>query len=161
SKFRRGTQPFFAGGVWVGERYIEAMKHAGKVVLCLASGLTLHSGARAVTPDTAGNPYSGIVDRNVFALKPPPPPPPIEDKTVTPPQKIVPTGIVRYLGKKQAFLKTMVSAKPGDPPRETTLIFDEGERKGEIEVLEINVEAQTCRVKNHGVEQSLSLKEDG
>ena len=136
------------------------MKHTGKVVICLAGGLALHTGARAVTADSAGNPYAGIVDRNVFALKPMPTPPPPVDPTVTPPQKITLTGIVNAFGKKQVYLRTLMS-KPGEAPKETNLMLSEGERAGEIEILEINEVLHTVRVRNHGLEQTLSLEKDG
>lgn len=137
------------------------MKHGEKVALCLVGGLALYPGAQAVTTDTSANPYLGIVDRNVFALKPAPPPPPPPGPPEAPPQKIVLTGIVNAFNKKQVFFKTPMSAKPGEAPKETSFMLSEGERAGEIEVLEINEKAGTIRVKNHNLEQSLSLKNDG
>jgi hypothetical protein len=136
------------------------MKHGRKVVICLAGGLVLHTGARGLTADSPGNPYSGIIERNVFALKPPPPPP-SDLPPVAPPQKIVLTGIVKAFGKKQVFFKTPMSAKPGEAPKETSFILSEGERAGDIEVLEINERAGTVKFKNHGQPDDRSLEKDG
>ena len=135
------------------------MKHVGKVAICLASGLALQTGLPAVTADNAGNPYAGIVDRNVFALKPPPPPPVAPDPNVTSPQKIILTGIVKAFGKKRVFFKTPPTGKPGE--KEASFMLSESERAGEIEVLEINEALGTIRVRNHGLEQALSLEKDG
>jgi len=137
------------------------MRHGEKVAICLAGGLALHTGAQATRPDSPGNPYSGIVVRNVFALTPAPPTTTISVQIPPPLQKIVLTGIVNYGGKKQVFFKTLMSAKPGEPAREISFILSEGERAGEIEILEITEVAGTVRVKNHGLEQSLSLEKDG
>ena len=101
------------------------MKHGGKVAICLAGGLALHPGARALTADSPGNPYSGIVERNVFALKPPPPPPSNEPPP-TPAQKIVLTGIVKAFGKKQVFFKTPPSGRPGEVAKEASFMLSEG-----------------------------------
>ena len=157
----RTAQPFFTGGVWWGERYIQTMRHGEKVAICLAGGLALHTGASAVTTDVSGNPYAGIIDRNVFALKPAPPPPLPPGPPEQPPQKIVLTGIVNAWGKKQVLFKTPMVGKPGEAPKETSFMLKEGERAGEIEILEINEVLGTVRVKNHKLEQALSLKDDG
>ena len=53
------------------------MKHGGKMLVCLMSGLAFCTAAKTVTQDSADNPYQSIIDRNVFSLKPPPPPPEI------------------------------------------------------------------------------------
>ncbi len=137
------------------------MKRSAIVALGLAGGLALPLGARAVTPDAAENPYLGIIDRNVFGLKPAPPPPLPPPPVVAPPQKITLTGIVKAFGKKQVFFRTPAAPKPGEPPKETSFMLSEGERAGEIEILEINEIAGTVRLKNHGVEQPLSLEKDG
>ena len=137
------------------------MKHVGKVAICLASGLVLQTGLPAVTADNSANPYAGIVDRNVFALKPAPPPPPPVDPNVTPPQKIILTGIVKAFGKKQVFFKTPPTGRPGEAAKEASFMLSEGERAGDIEVLEINEALGTIRVRNHGLEQPLSLEKDG
>ena len=72
----------------------------------IAGALVLGAGAIAAdTPDSSSNPYQGIVDRNVFALKPlPPPPEPPSDKPPTP--EFYLTGITTILGNKLALIRT-------------------------------------------------------
>jgi len=132
------------------------MKSTGKVAMCLAIGVALRAGAAAT--QSPENPYSAIVVRNVFDLKPLAP---RSETKLIPPLKIILTGIVKIFREKQVFFKTLDVANPGAPPKETSFILNEGERAGEIEVLEINESEGTIRVMNRGLEQSLSLKKDG
>ena len=62
----------------------------------------------ALALEAQGNPYQGIIDRNVFALKPAPRP---EDNPIpeTPPPKIVLQGLNNIFGKKQVMFKTLMS----------------------------------------------------
>jgi hypothetical protein len=139
---------------------IQIMK-AGNVVLCLAGGLFLHAQSHALTSEAGSNPYANIVDRNVFGLRPPPPP-----TAVAPPETPAPNitlqGIVSIpFGKKQVLFKTMMPGAAGQPPKEMSLAMSEGERMGEVEVLEINEAAGTIRFRNHGKEQLKDLSKDG
>jgi hypothetical protein len=111
---------------------------------------------RAVTTD---NPYQAIVGRNVFSLKPPPPPPNPEDliKKVPPPT-IKLQGLQTILGRRQVLFK--VPPKPPGQPKEEFFVMNEGERQGEIEVVEINMQAEAVKFKNHGQEQLLNMKDD-
>lgn len=134
--------------------YICDMTARGKIAAWLAVGLALQSMAvvRAADP----NPYSAIVDRNVFNLKAPPPPTP-SGPPPTPPSKIVLLGIVSGFGPKQVMFKTPVGA----PPKDMSFALGEGERDNEIEVVEINELAGTVKLRNHGEEENLSLEKDG
>src|SRR5580765_7113869 len=103
--------PFTFHRTWL---YIDTMQKslfrwAGAVVFIAAMP------ALAVTIDNpAGNPYQGIVDRNVFGLRPPPPPPDPE-LNKPPPPKITLTGITTILGNARALMKTPPpAAKPGE-----------------------------------------------
>jgi hypothetical protein len=137
------------------------MKQSKKVAICLAGGLALSASARAVTPDAQGNPYQGIVERNVFALKAPPDPSTLKPEEPEPP-KIVPQGIMSMFGKQQVLFKTMMpSAKAGAPPQDTSMILSVGQREGEIEVVAIDESAGTITFNNHGKVQTLSLENDG
>lgn len=137
------------------------MKHGGKVAICIAASMGLQLSAHALTADP-NNPYTPIVDRNVFSLKPIPvvdpaantPPP-------TPPQKITLLGIVSYLGKKEVIFKTLASSKPGEAQKETTFSLGVGELQGDVEIIDIDHLAGTVRLKNHSVDQFLSLEKDG
>jgi len=136
------------------------MKHSGKLVLWLAGGLFLHVQARAVTAESGSNPYANIVERNVFGLRPPPvvEPPKAPEAPVP---NITLQGIISAFGRKQVLFKTMMSARPGEAAKETSLVMSEGERIDEVEVLEINEAAGTIKFRNHGKEQLKDLAKDG
>lgn len=140
------------------------MKHGGKWLVCVIGGLTLGT-AGAVTPDTPDSPYQEIVSRNVFSLKPPPPPPNPED-TKPPPSKITLTGITTIVGKKALMKTPAPPVKPGTPPgtpppTEQFYMLGEGQRDGEIEVLAIDEKAGSVKVRNSGVEVTLTFEKDG
>jgi len=127
----------------------------------LAGALGWHSHALAVSAETPENPYAGIMERNVFALKPKPAAPGAETATVVPAQKIILQGIVSAFGRKQILFKTTMPAKPGEAAKEASFMLSEGERAGEIEVLEINDLAGTVKFNNHGTIDPKSLEKDG
>ncbi len=108
---------------------------------------------------TVDNPYQAIVGRNVFSLKPPTPPPdPASLIKSEPPPKIKLQGVQTILGRRQVLFK--VPAKPPGQPKEESFVMNEGDRQGEIEVLEINMQAESVRFRNHGQEQLLNMKDD-
>jgi hypothetical protein len=142
--------------------YIGFMKHGGKMLVCLASGLVLCSAANARTAAESGNPYQGIVERNVFGLKAPPPPPdPEANKPPLP--KITLTGIVTLGGGKRALLKTPPTPpKPGEPAKtDQGFILSVGERQGDIEVLEIDEKKGSVKVNYGGNVTDLTFEKDG
>jgi hypothetical protein len=125
-------------------------------VVCALSTIAL----TAAAPD---NPYADtIVGRNVFSLKSPPPPPNPEDLIKKdPPPKILLQGLTTILGRRQVLFKVQIPAKPGQPAKEESYVLTEGERQGEIEVLEINEKTEPAVVKfnNHGTIEPLNMKE--
>src|SRR5258706_2375997 len=139
------------------------MKRGAKKFVCLAVGLALAMGAKAAVNDNtadASNPFSAIVERNVFALKDPPPPPPLEVKTNTPPPNIRLTGITTIFGtsNKRALFMVQEIAIPGKPAgKEESYILTEGQRQGAIAVLEIDEEKNSVKIKNDGNEAVLTL----
>jgi hypothetical protein len=145
--------------------YGKSMKQGEKRPAFLVWGwavlnLVMVTGIQAVAADSAGNPYQGIVDRNVFGLKPPPPPP-----DVTPPKppavKITLTGITTILGNKRALMKAPVSgAKPG-APTEQSYILAEGQRDGDIEVLQIDEKKGEVKINNAGAVVTLDWENNG
>lgn len=116
--------------------------------------------ACAATAD-AGNPYADtIVGRNVFSLKTPPPPPNPEDLVKKdPPPKILLQGLTTILGRRQVLFKVQLAAKPGQPAKEESYVLTEGERQGEIEVLEIDENAGVVKFNNHGTVEPLNMKD--
>lgn len=105
------------------------------------------------------NPYSGIVERNSFGLKPPvnpadlvkPPPPVVADIKLQ--------GITTILGRKQVLMKVRVPTKPPEPARDESLVLLEGQREGEVEVLEINPEDGTVKISNGGTILALNMQD--
>jgi hypothetical protein len=117
----------------------------------IAGALVLAAGAIAAdtadTPDASSNPYQGIVDRNVFALKPPPPPP--DPESIKPPTpKFALTGITTILGNKRALFKSdPTPGKPGQPAaKEESYMLKEGQRQGDVEVVSIDEIAGIVKV---------------
>jgi hypothetical protein len=128
------------------------MTNARKTLGWLACGLVLCAEANAVTPDSSANPYQGIVDRNIFGLRPPPPPP--SNEPVKPPAPAVSlTGITTILGKKLAFMSVQVPPKPGEQAKggPQSFMLGVGEREGEIEVIDIDEKAGTVKLNDYGV----------
>ena len=140
-------------------QYTVTMRKAGKVLTCMASGLLLCSEAGALTT----TPYQAITDRNVFDVHPLPPPAANPEKTETPPIKIILTGITTILGNKRALLKTPAPAgKPGEAAKgEQSYILTEGQREGQIEVVQIDEKAGTVKVDVNGTIMVLNFDKDG
>jgi hypothetical protein len=141
------------------------MMHGGKKAArffcgCAMVSLVLGCELRAIGADADANPYQGIVDRNVFGLKPPPPPvqtaPP-----KPPPVKITLTGITTILGNKRVLMKAPVTgAKPG-APTEQSYILAEGQRDGDIEVLQIDEKKGEVKINNAGEIVTLDWESNG
>jgi hypothetical protein len=126
----------------------------------ILSGIALSASLWTLNADVAGSPYQGIVERNVFNLRPPPTP---ADNTPppVPPPRITLTGITTILGNKRALMKALEPPKPPEPAREVSYILAEGQRDGDIEVIAIDERAGSVKVNNHGTIQELSFDKDG
>src|SRR6516162_8606332 len=130
---------------WFGSAALNACTPLSAVISC--SFLLLLAPAQAIT-DT---PYQAIVDRNVFSLKPPPPPPVNNpDANKPPPPPITLTGITTILGSKRAFMSVNMPAKPPEPAKVQSFMLSEGQRDGDIEVLEIDEKAGMVKVNEFG-----------
>jgi hypothetical protein len=132
----------------------------GSTKVLVLSSLVMAAGTPELFAEVTGHPYQGIVDRNVFNLKPPPRPedslPPPE-----PPPKITLTGFTTILGDKRVLFKVLVPAKPPQPQKEESYILTEGQRDGDIEVLEIEEKDGVAKFNNHGTIQTLDLANNG
>jgi len=129
-------------------------------LVCILGGLLVCVAAKATVPDFSRNPYQGIAERNVFGLKPAPP----DSKPLPPPApapKIVLSGITTILGRPLALLKAQKPARAPEPAKEESYILTAGQRDGEIEVIEINAEAGSVKVRNSGLVTVLTLDKDG
>lgn len=145
------------------------MKHSNSsigyalVMGLMLSGLSLLLFAPPVFAVTSGaNPYDGIVVRNSFGLKPPPDP---ADSVKPPPPPVSANiklqGFTTLLGPKQVLLKIAVPAKAPEPAHEKSVVLAEGQREGEVKVLEINTVARTVKLDNAGTILSLNIKDNG
>ena len=134
------------------------MKCAGKATILTVISLFLAVAAEAVAEAPATQ-YQGIVDRNVFNLRPPPAPVNPADlvKKEAPP-KVTLDGITTILGKKITFL-TVPPTKPGTPAQ--TLMLAEEQAEDEVEVTQIDEKAGVVKIINHGEAQTLDFDHNG
>lgn len=133
------------------------MKRVGKFYLCLAGGLVLNAGLRAVEPVSPENPYAPIVARNVFSINPPPPVDLSKKQPAEPLPKITPNGIVSAFGNVQALFKVAFPAKPGQPAKDLSYMLSEGQAQDDIEVTKIDEKGGLVTFNNHGTVQELPL----
>jgi len=129
-----------------------------------ASG-TMPAALRAAVPpgaapagDDAANPYSVIVERNIFHLNPPPPPPePDKPKIELPVVKI--TGFVNIGNQsKVLFLSEPKDKKEG--PFYYSLAEGEKSADGKFELVKIHPSQDEVEVLNLGVPVTLTVKDD-
>jgi hypothetical protein len=127
-------------------------------VVILAAGM-FSAGLKATIPDSSAHHYAEVPERNAFGLKPPQKP--LETIPPRPLPKIVLTGITTILGNKRALMKTQpVAGKPGEQAKELSLILAEGQRDGDIEVLQIDEKTGSVKVNNSGTVMTLTFERD-
>jgi len=134
--------------------------HSKGAVLLLCAGTALS--ALALVPDSNPNRFQPIPERNVFGLKSPQTPAPTNPPAQTP--KLILTGITTILGNKRALLKEQPPGgpgKPGDALKEVSYILTEGQRDGDVEVLQIDERAGSVRVNLGGTTLTLTFEKDG
>jgi hypothetical protein len=139
------------------------MTTGGRPLMCILSVFVLGTATHVIARDTSGTtPYQGIVERNVFGLKPPPPPTALVPDT-PPPPRIILQGVTTFMGVKRALMKVLMPPKPPDPAKEVPLTLAEGQREGEVEVLEINDKPGNIFVKvsDYGTITNLNFENNG
>jgi hypothetical protein len=145
------------GGVEHDYGYITPMLSKG--LLVAVSGFAAASSLYAATIGTDANPYLSITERNTFGLKPPvsigPPEPPKPAAS-----KIVLQGVTTILGRRQVLFKINVPARAPEPARESNYMLSEGQRDGEIEVIEVNEKTGIVKFNNAGMIEVLSMDKD-
>jgi hypothetical protein len=131
---------------------------ASLALLCLA-GFAFDSFAAAGKTAVSDNPYKLIFRRNLFGLHPP------LNPAVTPPaaplSTIVLTGISTILGDKRAFLEITPPAKAAQPPKQMSCILKEGQREGQVEVIQIDPKSEFVKVSNSGTLMTLTFEKNG
>lgn len=128
--------------------------------MTVALGLTSGSCLWGELNDPQARNYEVIIKRNAFGLKDMPPPqmPIANPPTNLPPLNIKFTGITSWGGLKKAYFMIPDTTKPG------TFLYPslrEGERDGALEVLEINEQLSTVKVRNADRELVLDFKTYG
>jgi hypothetical protein len=107
---------------------------------------------------TDGNPYTGIVERNPFGLKPPPSPPsPEENKPPVQMAKVTLTGLITMFGEPRALFE-ITEQEAGKPAPPIKPILREGERSGSIELVSIDINKNTVKIRNAGFETNLTFE---
>ena len=104
-------------------------------------------------------PYASIATRNAFGLRPAPPvqSEPSAPQTVwTPPPDLKITGLITVPPAKKV---TLYCLEHGKQPK--SYVLGEGEQQDDIQVVTINSDSQTVRVKNRGVYVVLDFKTHG
>jgi len=144
--------------------YIEQVRGNLKIWLSLF-GIVIGSlptgRVEGVVPDPKLGQYQAIPERNVFGLRPPTSDPlPTNPPAQLP--KITLTGITTILGNKRALLMLAPpNLKPGDTNKEMSMILTEGERQGDVEVLQIDEKQWRVKVNNSGTVMTLTFEKDG
>lgn len=138
------------------------MMQAEKLLIGVVGGFLLCTGSEVVVSaaSASDNPYQGIVDRNIFSLKPPPPPVSTEPPK-PPPPNITLTGITTILGKKLALMKATPPPAKGEAAKEKSYMLTEGERDGDVEVMTIDEKLGVVTVNDFGTITNLTFEKNG
>ena len=138
---------------------IKIMKPLKHSFLWVLTPLFFASALSSAWAEVRSNPYQVIVERNPFGLKPPPPPPdPTPPGPVIPPPKVILTGIVSAFGPVRALLE-ITEQEPGKQAKTEKPILREGEKWGPVEVISIDYDKSTVKIRNNGAETNLLFQE--
>jgi len=130
------------------------------ILSCQLLGLLVSVPALAIASSAPKQDYESIRQRNVFGLREPAQPlPPTNPPTQVP--KITLTGITTVTGGPRALLQAMVpGAKPGEAAKPEYMVMAEGQREGNIEVLQIDPKAELVKINDYGEIVTLSFEKD-
>lgn len=136
-------------------RILPAERHVLRALAAL--GVFLVSAAiNPVGLAVAGNPYSGILQRNAFGLRPPSPV--LKETPHAPLPKVHLTGITTILKGKRALLKVEFPGKPSERSKEVSYILQEGQREGPIQVLAIDEKTSQVKLNNSGTITNITFE---
>src|SRR5262249_48831026 len=134
------------------------MRGQGKYIVGALAMVAFCPGTNVLGAAASADYYQQIPARNLFGLheqvvvvkdQPPPALP-----------KIVLSGITT-MGRKLVFLKVQPVQGPGQQAKgEESLMLTEGQREGDIEILEIDEKAGTVRLNNSGTEMTIGFDKD-
>ena|ERR1051325_4021148 len=120
------------------------------ILILIGIEMSLLAGAPA-------NLYHGIPGANVFHLRTP------QIEPITPPPRravIRLTGIFSFPSEKRALLQVELPDHPSGTAKPLSFSLGEGQREGEIEVLEIDAPAGAVRVINFGMEMIVTFENE-
>jgi len=142
--------------------YLGAVKRSQRtgswwLLIAILAGARL---ACAEVAESKANDYQIIMVRNPFGLKDPPPPPSPDSTSAAPVKVDVKfTGITAHSDGKKAWLQ--IPAQPGKSTVPRNLCLAEGEKDGDLQVLEIDEKETTVKILNAGVPVVLNFRENG
>ena len=122
------------------------------------SGLLLCLAVADAHATAVEGPYQAIAKRNAFNLKPPQ-----EQRSpeILPPlPKFRLTGIITKFGEKRAFLKMRITNRPGESADDHSFALSQGERKGEIEILEVDEKRGSVKIQWSGRPLTLKFEDE-
>ena len=132
------------------------MKSIASSIAVTAGILMTANLAWLASAEVTENPYKVISARNGFDLKPPPPPPPTDFKPIEPPKSDLKfTGISKIGDVKRV---QMASVDPKKPGQFTYYDIQEGASQDGIEVLDIDMNAASVKIRNGGIESVLTFE---
>ncbi len=138
------------------------MRYRLKILSCVLLAAAVGGAhSRANVPERSPNDYEEIPRQNIFRLKAPDPPPKTEPEQ-PPRPKVILTGITTILENKRALMKVEpLPGKPGQDTKERSLILTEGQRDGDVEVLQIDDKAGAVKINHAGEVMTLTFDKDG
>ena len=135
---------------------IEYIQHMKIGTLILVGVLAVGGAVQKAGGVVKDNPYQSIIDRNAFNLNPPPPPE--TNAPPAPPNKILLTGVMS-IGETTKAMLEITEPGPGKLPHKPILAA--GQKEHGVEVLDIDAEKGSVKVKNGGIEVVLTFEKDG
>jgi len=133
------------------------MKQSAKIWPCVLATFVGCAGAKGLVADS---PYGAISSQNIFKLKPTAKPE--EVKPAAPPApKVTLTGITTIFGNKRALFKVQMPPRPPEPAKEQSFILAEGQRDGDVEVLEIDEKNNTVKLDDFGTVMTVNFTDNG
>jgi len=131
---------------------------AGLAATGAAASINNPDNDAATSADADANPYGTIVLRNVFGLSDAVVPP-VTNKEPDPPPNVMLIGLSTLETVPQAIVVVKPPQIPGHPPpAEETYIMNQGERRGPLELVRINMKAGTAKIKIDAVESTISMR---
>jgi len=112
--------------------------------------------ATSGAPMSGSSPYRSISERNVFGLRPPVPV--VKQQTLAPLPKIRLTGITTIFGDKRIIVEEESPAQLGTLAKKKSVTLVQGQKDGQLEVLDVDVKNARVKVDNSGTIQVITFE---